>query len=116
MLSGHVARTPLPVTVTIPDERLPAPIEAAAYYVVSEALTNVVKYAGAQQVSVVLSSSDGTVKVVIEDDGRGFEAGGGGQGLGLAGMRERLGLLDGRLAIESTQGAGTTIVAEVPVR
>ena len=96
--------------------RLPEEVETALYRIVQEALTNVVKHAGAQHVSVVLSSSDGTVKVVIEDDGRGFEAGGRGQGLGLVGMRERLGLLDGRLAIESTQGAGTTIVAEVPVR
>ncbi len=96
--------------------RLSEEVETALYRIVQEALTNVVKHAGAQHVSVVLSSSDGTVKVVIEDDGRGFEAGGRGQGLGLVGMRERLGLLDGRLAIESTQGAGTTIVAEVPVR
>mgnify|MGYP001770946695 FL=1 len=54
---------------------------------------------------------------VVEDDGRGFEAGKtDGRGLGLVGMRERLGLLDGRLRIESTQGTGTTIVAEVPLR
>jgi signal transduction histidine kinase len=95
--------------------RLPGEVETALYRIVQEALTNVVKHAGAQHVSVVLSSSDGTVKVVIEDDGRGFEAGGRGQGLGLVGIQERLGLLDGRLAIESTQGAGTTIVAEVPL-
>jgi two-component system sensor histidine kinase DegS len=57
------------------------------------------------------------VTAVIEDNGRGFEALGSDEGgLGLVGMRERLGLLDGRLTIESTQGSGTTIVAEVPLR
>ena len=55
--------------------------------------------------------------VVVEDDGRGFGAAGGdGDGLGLVGMKERVGLLGGRLAIESTEGSGTTIVAEVPLR
>ena len=55
--------------------------------------------------------------IVVEDDGRGFRAeDDGGDGLGLIGMRERVGLLGGRLAIESTEGSGTTIVAEVPLR
>jgi len=98
------------------EERLPAEVETALYRIVQEALTNVVKHAGAGHVSVVLSRKDGAVTAVIEDDGRGFESRGtDGSGLGLIGMRERLGLLDGRLAIESTQGAGTTIVAEVPL-
>ena len=98
-------------------ERLPGDVETALYRIVQEALTNVVKHAGARNVSAILSRKDAAVTVVIEDDGRGFESGGtDGRGLGLVGMRERLGLLDGRLAIESTQGAGTTIVAEVPLR
>jgi len=102
---------------TIGEERLPAEIETALYRIVQEALTNVVKHAGAHRVSVVLARKDAAVTAVIEDDGRGFEAGGThASGLGLVGMRERLGLLDGRLAIESTQGSGTTIVAEVPIR
>jgi len=97
-------------------ERLPGEVETALYRIVQEALTNVVKHAGARHVSVVLSRKDGAVTAVIEDDGRGFEArGSDGRGLGLVGMRERLGLLDGRLQIESTEGAGTTIVAEVPL-
>ena len=67
--------------------------------------------------SVVVTRRDGTVTVVVEDDGRGFGAAGGdGEGLGLVGMKERVGLLGGRLAIESTEGSGTTIVAEVPLR
>jgi signal transduction histidine kinase len=97
-------------------ERLPPEIETALYRIVQEALTNVVKHAGATHVSIVLSRKNGAVTAVIEDDGHGFEASGtDGAGLGLVGIRERLGLLDGRLAIESTQGSGTTIVAEVPL-
>jgi signal transduction histidine kinase len=96
--------------------RLPAEIETALYRIVQEALTNVAKHAGATRVSVVLTKREGLVTAVVEDDGQGFGAGGGeGGGLGLVGMKERVGLLGGRLAIESTEGAGTTIVAEVPV-
>jgi len=102
---------------TLGGERLPEEVETALYRIVQEALTNVVKHAGASRVSVVLARKDKAVTAVVEDDGRGFEAGKtDGRGLGLVGMRERLGLLDGRLRIESTQGTGTTIVAEVPLR
>jgi signal transduction histidine kinase len=97
-------------------ERLPGEVETALYRIVQEALTNVAKHAGARHVSVTLTRRSDSVTAVIEDDGRGFAGGdGGGDGLGLIGMRERLGLLSGRLAIESTESAGTTIVAEVPV-
>jgi signal transduction histidine kinase len=98
-------------------DRLPGEVETALYRIVQEALTNVAKHAGASRVSVVLTKRGGSVMAVIEDDGKGFgAAGGAGNGLGLAGMKERMGLLDGRLAIESTEGAGTTVVAEVPLR
>jgi signal transduction histidine kinase len=98
------------------EERLPGDLETALYRIVQEALTNVVKHADAQHVSVTLARKGSSVTAVIEDDGLGFEAGGADEGgLGLVGMRERLGLLGGRLAIESTEGAGTTIVAEVPL-
>jgi two-component system, NarL family, sensor histidine kinase DevS len=97
-------------------QRLPAEIETALYRIVQEALTNVAKHAEATRVSIVVTRRDNTVTAVIEDDGQGFGAGGGsGDGLGLVGMKERVGLLGGRLAIESTEGAGTTVVAEVPV-
>jgi len=96
--------------------RLPEEIETALYRIVQEALTNVAKHAGASRVSIVVTRRDNAVTAVIEDDGRGFGAGGqSGGGLGLVGMKERVGLLGGRLAIESTEGAGTTVVAEVPV-
>ncbi len=98
-------------------ERLPSEVETALYRIVQEALTNVVKHARAERVSILLTRKDGSVAAVIEDDGQGFSpASAGADGLGLAGMRERVGLLDGRLAIESAEGAGTTLVVEVPMR
>jgi signal transduction histidine kinase len=81
---------------------------------VQEALTNIVKHARSSAVSIVLARARGMVTAVIEDDGRGFSPDGGGEGLGLLGMGERLALLGGKLKIESSPGAGTTIVAEVP--
>jgi two-component system, NarL family, sensor histidine kinase DevS len=97
--------------------RLSPEVETALYRIVQEALTNVAKHSGASRVSVVVTRREGIVTAVVEDDGKGFGAAGGGdEGLGLVGMKERVGLLDGRLAIESTEGAGTTVVAEVPVR
>ena len=97
-------------------ERLPSEIETALYRIIQEALTNVVKHAQAERVSIVLSQRGGTVSAVFEDDGRGFAVDETREdGLGLLGMRERLALLDGRLVVESSAGGGTTLVAEVPV-
>jgi signal transduction histidine kinase len=105
------------VQANLDSTRLPAEIETALYRIVQEALTNVAKHSSASRVSVVVTRREGLVTAVVEDDGKGFGAGGGeGEGLGLIGMKERVGLLDGRLAIESTEGAGTTVVAEVPMR
>ena len=101
----------------IGEARLPPEVETALYRIVQEALTNVAKHAEATHVSIVLSRRDCGVTVIIEDDGKGFGASGGrDDGLGLVGMKERVGLLGGRLAVESTEHAGTTIVAEVPLR
>ena len=97
-------------------ERLPSDVETALYRIVQEALTNVVKHAQASSVSIVLARSARAITAVIEDDGRGFTPGDSGEGLGLLGMGERLALLGGKLKIESSPGAGTTIVAEVPLR
>jgi signal transduction histidine kinase len=98
-------------------ERLPEEVETALYRIVQESLTNVVKHAKARNVSVLVTRRDGAVKAVIEDDGRGFEpAERRGEGFGLVGMSERLALLGGRLEIESSEEAGTTIAAEVPLR
>jgi len=97
-------------------ERLATNVETALYRIVQEALTNIVKHAQASAVSIVLARSGGGITAVIEDDGRGFTPDGGGEGLGLLGMGERLALLGGKLKVESSPGAGTTIVAEVPLR
>jgi signal transduction histidine kinase len=96
-------------------ERLPTDVETALYRIVQESLTNIVKHAQATAVSIVLAPKDRAVTALIEDDGRGFTPDGSGEGLGLLGMGERLALLGGRLKIESSHGAGTTIVAEVPL-
>jgi signal transduction histidine kinase len=99
------------------DERLPEEAETALYRIVQESLTNVVKHARARRVSILLTRKDGAVKAVVEDDGQGFDpAAAGDDGFGLVGMRERLALLGGRLEIEASAEAGTTIAAEVPVR
>jgi signal transduction histidine kinase len=98
------------------DERLPREAETTLYRVIQEAFTNVVKHAGATRVSVLLQRQQGHALAVVEDDGSGFDPSRAREdALGLAGMRERLALAGGRLRIESAPGAGTTLVAEVPV-
>jgi signal transduction histidine kinase len=114
---GDSSGIEIDVEANLDDSRLPAEVETALYRIAQEALTNVAKHAGAGHVSVVVTRRPGSVTVVVEDNGRGFGATGGDSGgLGLVGMKERVGLLGGRLAIESTEGSGTTIVAEVPLR
>jgi signal transduction histidine kinase len=99
------------------EERLPSEVETALYRIVQEALTNVVKHAGASRVSILLTQRDGSAAVVVEDDGSGFDPSATSEdGLGLVGMRERVGLLGGRVRIESAAGRGATLVAEVPLR
>jgi signal transduction histidine kinase len=99
------------------ESRLPSEVETILYRVVQEALTNIVRHAGAGRVSILLAQKDGAVVAVVEDDGSGFDPGATREdALGLAGMRERVGLVGGRLQIETTAGAGTTLVAEVPLR
>jgi two-component system sensor histidine kinase DegS len=83
---------------------------------VQESLTNIVKHARAQTISIAVTRKLGAVAVVVEDDGHGFDLEGVREGgFGLEGMRERVGLLDGRLQVESGEGVGTTLVAEVPI-
>jgi len=97
-------------------DRLPGELETALYRIVQESLTNVVKHARARHVSIALTRMEGYVTAVVEDDGQGFDPDAEGDGFGLIAMRERLGLLGGRLRIESSPGAGTTIAADVPLR
>jgi signal transduction histidine kinase len=102
---------------TLGDVRLPEDVETALYRIVQEALTNVVKHAQAQTVSVVLGRSADAAIAVVEDDGVGFDPTSvRPDGFGVEGMRERVSLLDGRLRVQSRSGGGTTIAAEVPLR
>ncbi len=113
---GEQSGIAVDIQTNLDSQRLAPEVETALYRIVQEALTNVAKHAEATRVSIVVTRRESSVTAVIEDDGQGFGAGGGsGDGLGLVGMKERVGLLGGRLALESTEGAGTTVVAEVPV-
>jgi signal transduction histidine kinase len=95
--------------------RLPSEAETTVYRVIQEALTNVIKHAGADRVSILLQRKNSSVIAIVEDDGSGFDPGDTrADALGLAGMRERLSLAGGRLQVESSPGSGTTVVAEVP--
>ena len=97
-------------------QRLPAETETALYRIVQEALTNVLKHASAARVTVRLKQGDRVVQLVVQDDGAGFDPQGVRDGgLGLVGMRERVGLLGGRMVVESSEGAGTLLKAEVPI-
>ena len=100
----------------VAEERLPEEVETAIYRIVQESLTNVVKHARARRVSILLARKDGAVKAEVEDDGQGFDPAEHTGGSGLVGMRERLALLGGRLAVESAPDRGTTVAAEVPLR
>jgi signal transduction histidine kinase len=98
------------------NERLPAELETTLYRVVQEALTNVVKHARAEHVSILVARRDGRIAATIEDDGGGFDSDAVREDvLGLVGMRERLALVGGTFTIESTPGSGTTVSAHVPL-
>ena len=98
------------------DKRLPPEVETTLYRIVQEALTNIVKHAGASRVSILLVRRSGSATVVIEDDGEGFDpAELREEGMGIMGMRERVELHEGRLTVESAPGSGATLVAEVPL-
>jgi signal transduction histidine kinase len=106
-------RTPLPVTVEgSVGDRLPDAVELAAYFLVSEALTNVVKHASASEAKVCLERGAGTLRVVVADDGVGGARAAADSGL--SGLRDRLEALDAKLVVESEPGSGTSIRAEIP--
>jgi signal transduction histidine kinase/PAS domain-containing protein len=107
-----VMRLDLPVRVDVPPERFPAEIEASAYFVVAEALTNVVKHAQAGRAEVTASAQNGMLHVAVQDDGIG---GADPNGHGLVGMADRVTALGGRLKIESPAGSGTLVAATLPL-
>jgi signal transduction histidine kinase len=103
------------------DQRLPPPVETALYRVVQEALTNVLRHAHAQRVSVLLERHHDHVLAIVEDDGQGFDAEAtmnapdAQRRLGLLGMQERVALVEGTFEIESTPGGGATVFVRVPL-
>jgi signal transduction histidine kinase len=108
-------RAPFPVEIAgVPDERLDASVEAALYFVVSESLTNVAKYAAASAARIEMSTTDSVVVVEIRDDGRGGASLGGGSGL--RGLADRVEALGGHLDVRSPLGAGTVVRAQLPLR
>ncbi len=112
-LETLVARAPVPVRLTVDlDERLPEGYEVAAYYLVSESLTNIAKHAHASSVAVDVARANGQLVVEIVDDGDGGANTDGGSGL--RGLADRVEALDGRLRVWSPKGAGTRVRAEIP--
>jgi signal transduction histidine kinase len=97
--------------------RLPPEVESTAYRIVQEGLTNVAKHAEAAKAEIEIAEADGRLEVAVRDDGRGFEPTAPRTGFGLTGMRERVEMLGGTLAVESSPaGLGTLVRASLPVR
>jgi signal transduction histidine kinase len=112
-IEALATRVPVPVTAEVEvHERLSAPIEAAAYFVVAEALTNIVKYARATEARVEIRRANDLVTVSVVDDGVGGARIGAGSGL--RGLQDRLSALDGTLSVESAPGGGTRLLARIP--
>jgi PAS domain S-box-containing protein len=113
-LETIAGRAPLPVEIAdVPDGRLPEPVEAAAYYLIAEALTNVTKYAQASRVQVRVAARDSGVVVEVADDGVGGADPSAGSGL--RGLADRVEALGGSLEVVSPEGGGTALRAEIPL-
>jgi signal transduction histidine kinase len=117
-IEGHASRLPIEVVIdadpALRGVRYPKQIETATWYVVAEALTNAVKHANARQVVIGLAQPNGTLAVEVSDDGCGFDPAAP-RGIGLAGLADRIAIMNGRLTIDSTRGLGTKLRAEVPL-
>ncbi|MGH9003122.1 MAG: sensor histidine kinase, partial [Acidimicrobiia bacterium] len=112
------ARLPLQVVV-VADEatrgrRFPDPVEVAAFFVVSEALANVLKHSGAARATVTFRREGGSLLVEVSDDGSGFDAAAP-QGSGLTHLADRVGAIGGRLQVRSAPGSGSTVAAVLPI-
>ncbi len=107
-------RSPVPAVVTsLPDRRLSEAVEATAYFVVSEALANVAKYASARSATVGADCRGDTLHVEVGDDGVGGADGS--RGSGIRGLQDRVAALGGRLTVESPIGRGTLVIADIPI-
>jgi signal transduction histidine kinase len=105
------SRMPVPVEIAVSVDRLPTTVEATAYFVVAEALTNVAKHARAQRATVTAHVAHGALELEVRDDGIG---GASRDGNGLLGLGDRVATLDGRLRVESPADGGTLIAATIP--
>ncbi len=105
-------RSPVPVAVAVAIGRLPAAVEATAYFVIAEALTNVAKHARAQRTAVTAALDGDVLRVQIDDDGIGGADAG---GSGLIGLADRVNALDGTLDVTAAPGGGTRVAATIPV-
>ncbi|MFF7336831.1 histidine kinase [Streptomyces sp. NPDC008163] len=106
-------RLPVPCEVDVElDGRAEAPVESAAYFAISEALTNAAKHSGADRIWVDLRHSDGALRFSVTDDGRGGASVGAGSGL--SGIERRLGTFDGIMAVSSPAGGPTMVTMEIP--
>jgi signal transduction histidine kinase len=111
-VNALASRMSLPIEVGVSVDRLPPAVEATAYFIVSEALTNVVKHAHARHATVNAQVEDGALRVVVRDDGVG---GARSDGSGLVGLADRVAVVNGRLTVESPAHGGTVVVAAIPV-
>ena len=111
-IDAVVERLDLAVKVDVPPERFPAEIEASAYFVVAEALTNIVKHAHAESAAVSAAVENGVLRVEVRDDGIG---GADPSGRGLVGIRDRVTALGGRFNVECPAGGGTVLTATLPI-
>jgi signal transduction histidine kinase len=112
-LAELVEQSGVPVTLDVPDRRFPPAQELVAYYVCSEALANVAKYAHASHVNVDVAAADAELRVVIRDDGIGGADAR--RGSGLRGLGDRVEALGGRLRVESPERGGTRVEAVLPI-
>src|SRR5581483_289850 len=114
-LSGLAARAPLPVHLQVEvAQPASASIDAVAYFIVSEALTNVAKHAQATYAEVAVVRDSDLLRVTITDDGRGGAVPAGSDGSGLRGLAQRAAAVDGTLTISSPMGGPTVIAVELP--
>ncbi|MDQ3979131.1 MAG: HAMP domain-containing protein [Actinomycetota bacterium] len=115
---SYAGRLPVPSTLSVlpePLPPLPAEVESAAYFLISEAVTNIVKHADANEITMALTADDGYLTVRVDDDGKGFEGADRARRGGLLHMDDRVRSFGGMLRIQSAPGTGTSVVASFPI-
>jgi signal transduction histidine kinase len=113
-IDALVSRVHLPVSVDVTAERLPAALEATAYFIVAEALTNAVRHAQAHSAQIAVVVDGGALRIEVRDDGIGGARSNAGSS-GLVGLRDRAAALEGELSVDSPPGQGTAVAATLPI-